>query len=129
MNNEFSLANEETREIMAKDKGVKYAHFNVNNGQATVGGLKVDNTLFYWISICSPLDNFSRQIGREKAGKFLTEPVSSNKRGVLNITGFADRSYGELLRMALERHLDKMRNKPSWLRRPVISFRGKYRKK
>jgi hypothetical protein len=100
------------------------AHFKVNTGQATVVGIRIKDKLYYSVSICSPLDNFSKKKGRMFARNFFLNDTQSNKRGVLNIGAQFASTPAQLFKRALEKHLEKMRNKPMWLKNVTVEFRN-----
>lgn len=103
-----------------KTPGFSFAHFKINNGNATIcGGLVEDGNLYYGISFCSPVDNFSKRKGRALA-KIAMIKQSDHCRGVYQKANKDERA-GQLLKEALQNHLTKMRNKPSWIKTGVLN--------
>ena len=116
-----------SRRIDLKPDHFSYAHFRIGDGSATVGGIRQGNNLYYSIALCSPLDNFSRKIGRRQMF-FNLISRKSNLRGVYNIRGIEDEPPPVLLKRALVAHLRKMHHKPAWLRKDnTVELRGKRR--
>ena len=112
----FNFGDEEQRTWFIDDHNFSFGHFVVNNGVATVGGFRIKDKLYYGVSICSPVDNFSKIEGRANVIDNLIEPEFTKKRGVYMLNETTTTLHpNELLKLALERHLAKMRNKPEWL--------------
>ena len=123
---EFNFGDMDNREYMLNDKNFCYGHYTVNKGTATIAGFRINDYIYYGISFCSPLDNFSKTKGRENAEYNLVYASGSQKRGVMALDETTrDMSPTELFKIALERHLIKMVNKPMWTKNPVVDFRPK----
>lgn len=122
---EFNFGLENHRDAIVDDKNFTYGHYKVNDGVGTVGGFRIGNKLYYAISICSPKDNFSKTKGRQKVFKNLINTESSKKRGVMILDNSAiDIHPTELLKTVFENFLNRMSHKPTWLKNPIVDFRG-----
>jgi len=123
-NGEFNFGDKKHREKILNDKNFCYGHYTVNNGTATLAGLRIGDNLYYGISFCSPLDNFSKEKGRGNAEYNLAHASGSQKRGMMALDETTkDMSPTELFKIALEKHLTKMVNKPMWTKQAVVNFR------
>jgi len=60
----------ELRQAVKEDK-IRYYHFNVLQGAATVAMYDQGGDTYYGVSFCSPEDNFCRATGRLKARRRL----------------------------------------------------------
>lgn len=126
---DFDFGNSIYREVMTYDENFTYGHYKVNSGVGTVAGFRIGNKLYFGVSLCSPNDNFSKASGRERAEDNLIYAGSCNKRGVMILDeNTKDLHPTELLKLALEHHLNKMAHKPIWVKNPVVDFRPKNRK-
>lgn len=122
---DFNFANVDHRVEMTYSPNFKYGHYKVNDGNATIAGFRVGDKLYFGISFCSPVDNFSKKFGRMLATDSLVYG-DGKRRGVMVL----DDETKELppitlFKLALERHLNRMKNKPVWAKRPVVDFRPK----
>ena len=122
-NKGFNFGSIEDREDFINNNSHNFCYFKLNSGYASVFGARIDNKVFYAISMCSPLDNFSKRKGRELAYNSFVE-ADSSKRGVMIIDN-SEASIGEILKLSLETHLKKMRRRPNWVKNPIVSFRTK----
>lgn len=125
----FNFGSYDDRAMLDTCQEFTYGHFKVGPGHATVAGGRIDNKLYYGITFCSPQDNFSKKIGRARACQNLREDEHSHMRGVLELEGNADDAQPAMvLKMAVEYHLQKMRNRrPQWSKEATVDFRGKRR--
>ena len=96
---------------------------NPQKGFATIGGVRIGQKLYYAVSLCSPLDNFSKKVGREKVCANMRDHLSSRQRGVFDISGMEDEQPAIILKCALEHYLEVTRHLPPWTRQ-VVLFRG-----
>jgi len=131
----FDFGNRDHRGALVLDSQFTYGHFRIGHvskcdpsydyrlknpvGYATVGGLRRGDKLYYGVSMCSPEDNFSKKTGRRLVVEHLLQEETSNKRGVLSIAGLTNEQPALLLKFALERHIFKTRNLPSWTKKGV----------
>lgn len=121
---EFNFGDELHRDIIIDDPNFCYGHYVVGKGQATVGGIRLGNKLYYAVALCSPNNNFSKMTGRDYANGHFIVNKYSNKRGVIILNdALCAQPPAILLKLALEKHLFKMRNKPHWTRNAEVDFR------
>jgi len=120
---EFNFSNEMQRETLSKDKEFTFGHYKIGDGSATIAGGRLGEYLYYGISLCSPEDNFSRMTGRDFAVDHLIFDQFSGKRGRMFINSeLLDSAPAIVLKTALERHLNKMRQRSSWMKN-TVTFR------
>ncbi len=120
----FDFSQEITRACMPNLDNFVYGHYKVDGGNATICGARLGDHLYYGISLCSPKDNFSRRSGRILSVTHLKESRFSHQRGVMHLSEeLSDSVPAVVLREALERHIRKMRKKPSWVNNGVVEFR------
>jgi len=138
----IDITNHHDRRNVTLDRMFTYNHFQIgsnyinlndfmkeknnNVGFATIGGLRVGNLLYYAVSLCSPIDNFSRYMGRQFVNQNM-KVDSSKKRGILDISKLADEPPPVVLKYALEHYLKKTRRLPIWTKQQVF-FKGTPRK-
>lgn len=124
----FDFSNEDHRAVLTEHKDFTFGHYKVDGGDATVAGARIGNYLFYGVSLCSPQDNFSKEVGRVYAADHLVAPEFSHKRGRMRISdSIINEPPAFILKLALERHVDKMRQRPHWMRERVVTFRSNRR--
>lgn len=120
----FNFGNELHRTEMISDKNFSYGHYKVNDGMGTVAGFRMGDKLYFSVALCSPCDNFSKAEGRYIAEENLIDIEHSSKRGVMILDKTAAELHpAELLKLALEHHLNRMIHKPIWAKNPVVDFR------
>lgn len=125
----FNFGNMIHREAMIYDEHFTYGHYKVNTGTATVAGFRIGDKLYFGISLCSPNDNFSKSMGRVLAEDNIIFSENSSKRGVMVLDGKTKELHPtELLKLALEHHLNRMSHKPEWAKNHVVTFRPNSRK-
>lgn len=127
-NADVDFSSEYARGTLAKSEALSFAHFNVGAGAATVAATLLNDKLYYSVALCSPEDNFSREIGRNCARTHMAVDQHSRKRGVLKGEAFSNLTPTSCMRLALERYLEKMRRRPQWLKdNSEVSVRGRQR--
>jgi len=123
--NEFNFGSEIHRLIITHDPSFTYGHYKVGSGQATVGGVRFGDKLYYAVALCSPVDNFSKSRGRALVHSHLINTDNSNKRGVMVLDATtAELPPAQLLKYALEHYLNKMNHKPNWVKNANVDFRN-----
>jgi len=87
----FNFKDKRHRLAISLAKEFTFAYFNLGGGQLAIGGalLKEGDAylLAYAVALCSPEDNFSKKIAREKISQHLLQKRYLRKRGLLH---FAD---------------------------------------
>ena len=127
-NTDIDFSSEHDREVLSKSEALLFTHFNVGAGAATVAATLLNDKLYYSVALCSPEDNFSREIGREHARMHMAVDQYSKKRGILKSESFSNLTPASCMRLALERYLEKMRRRPQWLKEDSkVSVRGRKR--
>lgn len=84
---------------------VRFTHFNVANGQATVAGVSDGERFYYGVSLCNPGDQFNRAEGRHRA---MRRMFTQDK----DFSGVIDKiepnmTVGDLSLLGLNRTLDR----------------------
>ena len=127
----FNFGNQAHRASLAstaygESKSFTFGHYNVGDsgGVITVGGAVCDGKLYYAVSICSPLDNFSRKVGRKNVEHNFIHDKNSVKRGVVNVVDVVDKSPATVLKEAAQYYLRNNKSLPKWTRNEVV-FRKK----
>jgi hypothetical protein len=125
---EFNFGSEIHRLILTHDPTFTYGHYVVDGrqeliGQATVGGAKIGNRLYYAVALCSPSDNFSKSRGRALVHNHLINAEHSRKRSVMILPENDALPPAQLLKLALEQYLSKLSHKPSWANNAIVRFR------
>lgn len=134
-NDFFSSINR--RSSIVEDENFVYGHYQIGNkyklgisnfreknnkcGYATIGGVRSGNKFYYSVALCSPADNFSKNIGRKLVCSHMYNDCYSHKRGVVILD---DKLINEhpavVLRHVLEVHLEKTHHLPSWTKQNVF---------
>ena len=105
-----------------RKKRLKYTHFfvepdnlydNANRGCATVAILKDnDDKYYYGVALCSPLDNFSRPIGRAISSGRLLSPKGKTRNRLLISSEPQPENEAEAAERALNEYLSLSENRP-----------------
>lgn len=124
-----------------QDLPVLFAHFDLGEGNATVALAEDGSDLHYGVSLCSPVDRFSKAEGREKALQRLRVHLQRRANG-LDASKQAG-TFGQAAKLdanRLENRFDRCRlalaqevrssDRPAWvpLDPELISFRGRRKK-
>jgi hypothetical protein len=128
-NVDFDFGKSSCRLILTADEEFTFGHYCIDHvllrrqGNATIGGVRYGDRLYYGVSLCSPEDNFSKKIGRTNVVNNLIDGENSSKRGVFSILSVdLHLQPALLLKWALEDFLGKAKRLPPWTRGEV-SFR------
>jgi len=121
-----------------QDLPVLFAHFDLGEGNATVALAEDGSDLHYGVSLCSPVDRFSRAEGREKALQRLRVHLQRRANG-LDASKQAG-TFGGAVKLdanRLKNRFDRCRlaltqtmrspDRPAWLPADPkqVSFRGR----
>lgn len=89
---------------------IKYAHFGLGHGGATVAMTVINNEIIYGVSFCAPGDQFNRQLGRLQA---LRRLVGKNTRCfLLTDLDLEKTSAYDVMETVLIHHLETQ--PPNW---------------
>ena len=98
-----------------------FGHYKIGDsgGTITVGGVVHGDKLYYAVSICSPLDNFSKRVGRKNVEDNFIQDKNSIKRGVVSVLDIKDENPAIVLKRAAQVYLRKNKMLPKWSRKEV----------
>jgi len=98
-----------------------FGHYKIGDsgGTITVGGVAHGDRLYYAVSICSPLDNFSKRVGRKNVEDNFVQDKNSMKRGVVSIADIRGENPAIVLKRAAQSYLRKNKMLPKWSRKEV----------
>ena len=105
-----------------ESRSFTFGHYQIGDsgGTITVGGVRHGDKLYYAVSICSPMDNFSKKVGRRNVEDNFIQDKNSMKRGVISIESLKEESPAVVLKAAAQSYLRKSRMLPRWSRKEVV---------